>query len=299
MRRRQFVAALTVAGVGGLAGCSDPAGSIRLTDVSDDAVLADRYAQRADELPDRYRRLVAGAVAGDGERATVASTAPPFEPRRPLRYDGRYYAVSYSAENEREETQYAIEATVDPDPPPERTVAFADLPEVDREKLDDLLDPDSELPGDEETIGVVTVYTDAEEEASVVVPTPEYDGVTRDGRTFGVAVPDSEEVTVFDYRYRAELLAESAAELAALARERYRFRFDSLPDAQRSILDDAKNDEVRSEDPPSQAFADLVERFKAHDGIEVTDDGGTWLLRYDGDDWWAEVRYPLSTPAAE
>lgn len=299
MRRRQFLAALAVAGVGALAGCGRPAGSIALTDVSADSALADQWAQRAENFPDTARNLIAGAVADEPDRATVTDTSPPVEPTRPVAYDDRYYTVSYTAENEREETQYAIEAAYDPDPPPERTVAFADLPAVDREKLDGLLDPGRTLPDEQDTIGTAVVYTDSEEAASAVVPEPDADGVTRGGRTFGIAVSNSREVTVADYRYQADRLAEDDAALAAVARERYRFQFDGLSDDQRSILDTAKNDEVRSANPPSKAFADLVEKFKSREGIEVTERGGTWLLRYDGRDWWADVTFPESTPTTD
>lgn len=296
MRRRQFLAGLSIAGVGALAGCGRPAGSISLTDVSDDAALAGQWSQRAETFPDPIRELVAGAVADDPERATATDTSPPIEPTRPVGYEGRYYTLSYTVANEREETQYVVEATFDPDPPPERTVAFADLPAVDREKLAGLLSPDREPADEQETLGMGVVYTDSEERDSAIVPEPEYDGVTRGGRTIGIAVPNSREVTIADYRYRAERLADDDADLAAVAQDRYRFQFDGLTDDERSILDTAKNDEAQSADPPSRAFADLVEKFRAHEAIEVTEFDGTWLLRYDGRDWWATVVFPESTP---
>lgn len=296
MRRRQFLAALSVAGLGALAGCGRPGGSISLADVSADTALADQWSQRAENFPDPVRELIAGAVADDPNRATTTDNRPPIEPTRPVGYEGRYYTVTYTVENERTETQYVIEATYNPDPPPTRTVAFGDLPAVDQEKLDGLLSPDREFPDGQETLGAGVVYTDSEEQDSAIVPEPEYDGITRGDRTVGLAVPDSQEVTIADYRYRATLLAEDDAELAALARERYRFQFESLTEDQRSILDTAKNDQARSADPPSQAFATLVEKFKSHEGIEMTEYDGTWLLRYDGRDWWANVTFPESAP---
>ncbi|QIO21529.1 hypothetical protein [Haloarcula sp. JP-L23] len=293
MRRRQFLAAVAVGATLPLAGCSDPRGSIRLTDVSDDAALADRWAIPTGDLADSYRDLSVGAIEDDAERATVTDTRPPFDPTWPIAYEGSYYAVDYEATNERTRMQYGVESTFDPDPTPERTVAYADLPAVDREKLDRIFDSDTARdPG--ETLGAGVRYTDAEAAESVVVPEPEYDGVTRDGATFGVAVRGSREVTVADYHYRAELLAEDAPGLAAIARERFRFSFGALPADQRAILDEAKGGEAESEDPPSEAFTALVERFRDHDdvAVEVTEYDGTWLLRYDGADWWADVRYP-------
>ena len=281
-----------------LAGCSDPAGTIRLTDVSDDTSLADRWAFDVDQFGDADRRLITGAVADDPDRATVVDNGPPLEVTRPVAADGRYYDIGYSASNEREASQYAIDARPDPNPTPERTVAFEDLPAVDREKLDTLVDPDVELSDSGEVLGVVALYTDGEEAASVVVPEPEYDGITRGGRTFAIEVSEPETVTVADYRYRAELLAETDAALAAIARERYRFEFEGLTDEQRAILDEAKDGEARSADPPSEAFADLVAQFEAHGGIEHDEYGGTWLVRYDGVDWWADVYFPESTPTS-
>ncbi|MBV0924258.1 hypothetical protein KTS45_08595 [Halomicroarcula limicola] len=300
MRRRQFLAGLSVAAVAPLAGCSDPRGSIRLTDVSDDAVLAERWTRSADALSESSRELVAGAVEDDDARATAAATSPPLELARPVRYEGSYYEVSYEATNEREETSYDVVVTFNPDPAPETTVAFADLPAVDREVLDGLLESRWDRTDETNTrLGTPAVYTDAEAAESVIVPEPEYDGVTRGDRTVGLGVDGSRQVTVADYRYRAELLAEDDAGIAALARERYRFEFGDLTAEQRSILDEAKGGEARSADPPSQAFVDLVEKFRAHDGLDVDEYGGTWLLGYDGRDWWAQVRTPRGTPTAE
>ncbi|MBX0295481.1 hypothetical protein [Haloarcula nitratireducens] len=300
MRRRQFLAGLSVAAVAPLAGCSDPRGSIRLTDVSDDAALAERWTRSADALTESSQELVAGAVEDDDDaRATAAATSPPLELARPVRYEGSYYDISYEATNEREETSYDVVVTFNPDPAPETTVAFADLPAVDREVLDGLLESRWDRTDETNTrLGTPAVYTDAETAESVVVPEPEYDGVTRDDRTVGIGVDGSRLVTVADYRYRAELLAEDAAGIAALARERYRFEFADLSAEQRSILDEAKGGEARSEDPPSRAFTDLVEKFRAHDGLDVDEYGGTWLLGYDGRDWWAMVRDPRGTPTA-
>ncbi|WP_276273164.1 hypothetical protein [Haloarcula litorea] len=294
MRRRRFLASVAVAATLPLAGCSDPRGSVRLTDVSDDTALAKQWATPIDALSDSYRDLVVGAVEDDAERATVTDTNPPFEPPNPIEYERSYYDVGYEVTNERTQTQYGVESTFDPDPPPERTVAYADLPAVDRAKLDRILDPDTARDSGE-AFGIGVRYTDAEAGESVVVPEPEYDGVTREGATFGIAVRDSREVTVADYRYRADLLAADAAGVAAVARERFQFSFDGLPSDQRALLDEAKGDEVESEDPPSEAFVALVERFRAHDAVELDPYfGGEWLLRDGGADWWADVRFPES-----
>ncbi|WP_254279663.1 hypothetical protein [Haloarcula marina] len=293
MRRRQFLAALAVGATLPLAGCSDPRGSVRLLDVSDDATLAARWSVPTADLPESYRSLVVGAIDGDPDRATVTDTSAPFDPDAPVEHESGYYAVDHEAIDERTQTRYSVEATFDPDPAPETTVAYADLPAVDRTNLDGLLNPETRRDSGM-ALGASVHYTDAEAAESVVVPTPEYDGVTRGGETFGIAVVDVREVTVYDYRYRAEPLAADAAGLAALARERFRFAFENLPADQRAILDEAKDGGVHSEDPPSEGFSALVERFRARDdtAVEVTDYDGQWLLTYDGTDWWADVRYP-------
>ncbi|WP_135305233.1 hypothetical protein [Haloarcula amylovorans] len=300
MRRRQFLAALSVAVVAPFAGCSDPRGSIRLTDVSDETALAEQWTRPADSLRESSRELAAGAVDGDDARATASDTSPPLELSRPVRYEGAYYDIGYETMNEREETSYDVVVTFNPDPAPETTVTFADLPAVDREVLDDLLESHWDRTDETNTrLGTPAVYTDAEAAESVVVPEPEYDGVTRGDQTVGIGVDGTRQVTVADYRYRAEPLAEDDAGIAALARERYRFEFADLTPEQRSILDEAKGGEARSEDPPSQAFTGLVEKFRTHDGLDVDEYGGTWLLGYDGRDWWASVRNPRATPTAE
>ncbi|PSP79021.1 hypothetical protein BRC81_05990 [Halobacteriales archaeon QS_1_68_20] len=293
MRRRQVLAA-TVAGVAGaLAGCSQIVASLALEAV-DDAGIAERYARPATRLRDEHRRLVADAVEED--HATHETTDRPFDPDRPVGYRGRYYEFTHEAVGQRSATRYGIRVDYDPDEGAGEVgdVDYADLPAVDRAALEELVPPEGDpRTSDGFDLGKPAVYAPEEAERSVLVPEQEYDVVVHRGERYLLDVDDGESVTLTEYRYTAEQVAADAAELAEQVRERYRFELTGLSTAQRKILDAAREDEYREEEP-SAAFRDLVGRFRSHEAIEADEDGGEWFVRYDAGEYWADLETPTT-----
>lgn len=290
MRRRQVLAGVATGLSGALAGCSDPRASLRLEPV-DDAAIADRYALHADALSEEPRRIVAEAV--EEGSATADSTGSPFDPPRPVRYDGAYYELDRAAVGEYEATGYEFAIDYEPgeDAGERGEVDYDDLPDVDRDALGGLLSlsrpPDDEHP----EVVAQAVYADEEADRSVLVPDQEYDVVIRDGERYRLAVDGSEPVTVTEYRYTAEEVAPDDAAMAEQVREGFRFELSGLSGAQREILDAAIEGEYREEEP-TEAFQGLVDRIRANEAIDADEHGGDWLARYDGDDYWVDLRTP-------
>lgn len=291
MRRRQFLAALSTGVAGALAGCSDPRASLRMDTVGD-AEIAGRYAHRTTNMRDEHRRIAVEAI--DDGSALDETVREPFDPDRPVGHDGRYYDLVHEVVGEREATRYGIEVDYDPDDSASEIgeIDYVDLPAVDREALDGLVPPDHQPPESEGyDVGRSAIYTPEEAEESVLVPDQEYDVVVHDGDRYLLSVGDGEPVTLTEYRYTAEQIAAGHAEMAGQVREQYRFGLSGLSEAQRKIVDAAREDEYR-EDEPSQAFRDLVGRFRSQEAIQADEYGGEWLVRYRGEDYWADLETP-------
>jgi hypothetical protein len=79
-------------------------------------------------------------------------------------------------------------------------------------------------------------------------------------------------------------------------REQYLFVLSDLSEAERSIVESAIEDSYYPEDEMPEAFTGMTVRFRDHDAIEADEYGGTWLVRYEGAVYWANVQYP-QTPS--
>lgn len=290
MRRRSFLATAATAVALPLAGCAHPAdGSLSMGALDGDSAIADRYAGSTADLPQDRRALLAAAIAG--EAPTREGRYPPYESDRPLAHEGAYYRISHEVVDSRTAIQYTIQVDYDPASAPSPVIAYEDLPAVDREALGELLPPRGDPPdSDGFDVGRSYRYPDVSE--SVLVPEPEYEGISHDGSTYRVGIEGSREVTVQTYEYGAERVADSAAELGQQLREQYLFTLSGLSDAEREIVDEAIDGSYFPDGEASDAFRSLADRFRTRDGIETTEHGGTWLARYDGTIYWTDLQYP-------
>lgn len=288
MRRREVLGALLAGIAGSLAGCSEVDATLRMYAV-DDERLANRYATDSEMIHGDSRRIVVEAIE-EGE--TVVETEESlFAPDRPVGHEGSYYEVSREVLDRTDETEYEIAVDYDPDSstPEVGKIRFEELPPVDREALGEALPPPSD---DHPGVVVRPVYLDVEIERSVLVPDQEYDVVVYDGERYVIEVRDGKSRTVSEYRYTATKIADDDADLASDLRERYLFELTGLSDAQRKIVDAAREGGYR-EDEPSRAFRNLAARFHEQEGIDTHEYGGNWIASYEGDDYWSE----LSTPS--
>ncbi|WP_415382426.1 hypothetical protein [Halosimplex sp. TS25] len=290
MRQRTVFALVLVALLAGLGGCS-AAGSLSMSPVNDTA-LAEEASHPAptDESGDDDSDLILDAI--ENGTATAVDDDPPVEAQLPFRHGGRFYALDY-AENGTE-PGYKVDIRVDLNASSVdgTVVDYEELPAVDREALEFALwqgRSDANLgPGYD--IGVNSIYTEADAESSVLAPTQEYDAVRYEGEVYPIdAQTERETLTV--YRYEASEAAESHEAYAASLRERYEFELSGLSDGERKIVDGAVNGTYWVEDSDNEAFDSLVDRFRAHEPVEETDYDGSYVVRYDGDLYWAEVDY--------
>jgi len=276
-----------------LAGCSAPGGLDM--DPADDAAVADEASTALEDLPPVHlesgrppRELVRTAVQNGS--TDVTAFTDPLEVDLPFQVDGAYYNLTETVVDTQTTNAVTIEVEYDSTTTNGSAIDYADLPAVDRAALDALF-PQRVPPREEgPDFGVGATYSDADLEASVLAPTQEYDAVVVDGQRHALTVSDPRETTVRTYRYAATEVAPDDSAFAAQLRDRYAFTLSDLSDAERDVVTSAI-DGGYSADSSDDAFEALVERFRSR--AAVVDDGssGTWLVRYEGTLYLADLRY--------
>lgn len=307
MHRRQVLASVTAL-LPAAAGCAGspfgsesaagvaalPTASLSMAAVAD-ADVAAKVTQ--DELPDDRRALLA-RVVDDGPVTVGWHQEPPLHAERPLLHDGTVYRVSQSVVDSRPAVNYGVKVDVPQRTPGEaETVQFADLPAVDRA----VFEREGFAGGDVVGVGTVFTYALEQEDASVLVPEPEYHYVDwADGETAAWVVDDRWETEQHRYQYGVER-AVPAGEYGAGIREEYAFELSGLSDGERAVVGTAIDDEhgytVATDATPSPAFDSLADRFRPHEEVAVNDEpspglSGRYLVRYDGAVYWTLLRAP-------
>ena len=83
-------------------------------------------------------------------------------------------------------------------------------------------------------------------------------------------------------------------EFAEQVRSEYRFTLSGLSEAERDIVAEAIEDGYY-EGSANDAFRSVAERFRAHEAVRPETGGGYWLARYEGTDYWSDLRYPSTS----
>jgi len=293
MRTRTALAALSLLALLVLAGCAEPAGSIRMDPVND-SELAERasYATTGGEFYPQIRQEEVAQRAIENGSTTVADVRVPARTDLPYRQAGRYYNLSY----ERVGSQPGLESLVAVDynatDPNGSRVAFSELPERDQRVLGPVLanDPPRREPGPEVEFPIA--YPEPDAEASALL-SPEGTSlvVTYRGSEYAVTAREPREETLETYRYEATLRAESTAAYVRELKRTYAFDLRGLSEEERSVIGAALDDSYYADDTDDAGFAAVVERFRGKEALEADEHAGTWLARYDGQLYWVELRY--------
>lgn len=275
-----------------LAGCSAP-GSLAMDPV-DDGELGDHAsrslpATEAESDPDRELRLIRGAIRNGS--ATIDSRSAPVEAGLPFAFRGAYYNLSWSVADRQPATHATIEIDYNATNSSVETITYAELPSVDRRALDTLLPPRDDRRTEGYDFGTGVTYSESEREQSVLLSGHQYDAVVYRGTAYRVRVSDTREITVNTYRYTSTLVAANSTAYADQLRQQYRFTLDGLSAEERRIVTEALSDGSYYAESEDDAFRSVLERFQRHEAVQENDYHGEWLLRYNGTDYWAELRY--------
>ncbi|ESP87594.1 hypothetical protein [Candidatus Halobonum tyrrellensis] len=272
-----------------VSGCA--AGSLQLTAVNDTELAGhashDPPTTRADPRDGRGETVKRAVENGS---TTVTAPSPPLDSEgRTYAVDGAYYDLA--VEPRGNHTEWSVTLLVDynrsADDP---TVEYADLSPVDRSVLRraTLQRPRRLYEGYDQ--GAVWRYTPAQLEASAF--SEEYVAVRYGGDRVAVRI-EREPVAVTEYRYTATQVAPSAGAYGASLRENYAFTLSpaDLSSAERDLLARATNGTYYAGSSYDDVFRSVRNRLRAHDPVGSTDSGGSWVVRYDGTTYWAELEY--------
>ncbi|MBX0294602.1 hypothetical protein [Haloarcula nitratireducens] len=281
-----------------------PAARIAMTPV-EDVALAERVTYSVDESEDRAELL--DRILDGG--ATVERTRPPLPEGRHINYRDAVYVLDHEVVETTPGTTYSVRVDIPQETVTDsRSVGFSALPAVDRERFaaKGLAD------GDPVGVGTAFHYTDAETEASVLVPESEYEAIVwESGSKAEWAVDDSYDAPLYAYEYAVEEVA-TVAEYGRRMREAVAFELTDLTSAQREVVEAAISTErgysVGPDETVPDAVRSLIERFRdqkqAHalDGTGEDDLNGRYLVGYDGAVYWTrlsirEARLPTATAA--
>lgn len=273
MRRRQFLAAGTAL-LPFVAGCAHPSVVLDLKEATPND-LADEVSRTADTGSQEYA-VVADALANGS--ATRRTQRELFDQTDVVRFENAFYEVSATELGSSDVRVYDVLVDFDPaDATPELgKIAFGDLPETDRERLDAVVDG---AHRDSEGVDIGIGYGSAEAvgDGSVFVPDQQYDILVHDGERFRVSV-ESEMATETEYRYEVQEVAPDVESFADQVREEYLFTLSGLSAAERKVVENGI-DGAHFDD--TDAFQSVVDRIRDHEGIDVADFYGTWLLEYE------------------
>ena len=274
MRRRQFLAS-GVAALPFLAGCAHPDVVLDLNEATAEDV-ADEVSRPVDPGSAEYA-VVADAL--ENGSATHRDRSQLFDDAETVRFEDAFYDVSATRLGTSEATVYDVLLDFNPDDttPDLGEIAYDELPAVDRERLERAFVADHR---DQEGVDIGVGYGTADDvgDESVFVPDQQYDIVVHDGDRYRVSV-ESRTATETEFRYEVTEVAPDVETFAGQVREQYLFTLSGLSDAEREVVENAIDGAHFEE---NDAFRSVVDRIRDHDGIEVEDHYGTWLLEYEG-----------------
>lgn len=275
------------------AGCSAD-GSLSMTP-ADDAALAEEASVEPPDEGDEERSddaaVVRTAIANG--TATVVDRRPPVSEALPFRHDEQFYAVDYTEAGTEPGHEVTVRVDYNASSAEGDVVDYADLPAVDRRLLADAFArtdlPEERLqPGYD--FGVGGTYTEGEAETSAFVDGTAIDAISYEGEVYPVDV-GVESTTLTVYRYEATLVAESPEAYGSDLRDDHGFTLSDLSDAEREIVESARNDTHYVEGTDDEGFASLVDRFRDRQAVTETEYRGSYVVRYDGQVYWVEMRY--------
>jgi hypothetical protein len=275
MRRRELLATGTALLPLPLAGCVHPEVILTMDPATADDI-ADRVSLHPD--PDAEEYTVAAAAVENGSTTRRGRSAL-FDRTSTVRLNNSFYELNETRLSRGEVTVYEVLLDVDPENTTAElgAIAYEELPETDRRRLDGIL---FEEPPQTDGYDVGVSYGSAAEvgDDSVFVPERQYDILIYEGDRYRVAV-DSRTAAEAEYRYTATEVAPTVEAFADQVRERYLFTLAGLSAAERDVVEEAIEGGYYEE---TDAFRSVRDRIQCHEGIEVHDFYGTWLVEYEG-----------------
>lgn len=245
---------------------------------ADPADVADAVVRQFSDLTERQRRTVSNSVT-DGEHVYTTYVEKPLEDDTYVAYDGAYYRIEVEVAAERQRTSHVFHLDAISDcehlhdeeeleTAREEAIGFEDLPEADREAFV-FTHEDYFREGTCFSAGYHYVYESesAVERSVLVSDDPTY--VEYDDATYVVEFRKTMPITEYDYRYAAERVAGTEAELHdVMARDVViHLRPNDLSTDERELLDELTEIPAyeKWKNPIPERVDDLLNRIRSHD----------------------------------
>lgn len=276
MRRRKVLASGAALLSVSVAGCAHPSVVLDMDEATAEEI-ADEMSTTAEPGSEEYT-VVTNAL--ENGSATRRGRSELFYMTDTVRIDGAVYSVSETSVSRSDVTVYDVRIDVNPETTTAELgeIEFGELPETDRNRLDSVLSRDPPSTDDGYEVGVGYGTADEIGNGSVFVPEQQYDVVVYDGQRYRIKTT-SETASEEEYRYEVTEVAPNVDEFADQIREEYLFALTGLSEAERSVVEAAIDGGHFEE---SEAFESVIARIREHEGLNVDDFYGTWLVEYDG-----------------
>jgi hypothetical protein len=290
MERRRLLTVGSLILVILLSGCS-AAGSLEMQPTTDDAELAEQLSRQT-TIPEgesiRHRQIARQAI--ESGSTTAQSRSPLIDPGLPYAYQGQYYNISSAVVNQQPGTAVSLEIDYNGTGQHNATIAYSSLSARDRALIDEVLPPKREQRSDGYDFGTSVTYNETELNRSLLL-TEEYDAVRYEGETYPINIRDTRSVTIKTYQYTASAVATSSTEYATQLRDEYLFTLSGLSEAEQKVVEQAVNDTYYADNDDDETFRAVMETFQQQKAIQKDEYRGTWLVRYNGGIYVAELSY--------
>jgi len=274
-----------------LAGCSAP-GSLSM-DPATDADIVERASRSLERAAppaedDEEARTIRTAI--ENGSATIDGPNPPVREGKPFEYEGAFYDLTWTVVDERTVTSVSLLVDYNASDPTGERIDYEDLPAADRRAVDALLPPRDDRRVEGYELGASTRYNDSELSRSVLVA-QEPTVVVYEGEAYQIAFDGTSQYTVETYRYTATKVADSHDEYARDLKEEHLFTLQSLTDAERQVVDESIEEGSYYAEDDDEAFRAVLDEFRRHEPVVEEEAHGEWLVRYDGEVYWANLWY--------
>jgi hypothetical protein len=284
MRRRRFLTTGTALLSVAIAGCGHPSVVLDMEDATAEDI-ADEVSMTVE--PGSEEHTVVTSAVENGS-ATRTGRYELFDRTDAVRVGDAFYAVSETRLESSEVTVYEVLVDFDPDDTTAELgeIRYEDLPETDRQRLESIV---SEDPPRQDGYEIGVSYGTAEDvgNRSVFVPERKYDILVHDGDRYRIGV-ESRTTSQAEYRYEVMEVAPDVGTFADQVRDRYLFTLSGLSEAEPDVVEEAIDGGYFEDD---EAFRSVTGRIREHEGIEVDDFYGTWLLEYENVEYLTYVEW--------
>lgn len=312
MNRRSIIASLGSASLPLISGCTSMRNNQQDTDPGDfprasfkmdrcsDIEIARRVTYDIESDHRKTERRFAVSVIEDGPITTTAMEEP-FPENTSFVYDRTVFELSHIVLDTFDATEFRISLS-ETDEELDQVIEYRDLQEIDAQKLEKYGWEDG---GPFEVESVPIVYRDSRLSDSVLVPNPEYDGISWNGDVAKVVVEKIGERELNKYEYTADKIRESAANYGKSVRQEHEFTLEDLSEKQHQIVAEAIDRDlgyVVKEGSLPSSFKELVQKITDNRGFENGSDTNgsvpkgneiqiseSYIIHYQENMFWTEL----------